>query len=63
MVLARLMSMVSRAGALAQAANDVVQTGVLAGEKLAKAVALVRITIALLEQLEASASELRQLGL
>lgn len=63
MVLARLMSMVSRAGALAQRATDVVQTGVLAGEKLAQAVALVRTTIALLEQLEASASELRQLGL
>jgi len=63
MVLARLMAMVSRAGALAQRATDVVQTGVLAGEKLAQAVALVRTTIALLEQLEASASELRQLGL
>ena len=55
--------MVSRAESLAQRATGAVQSGVLAGEKLSRAVTAVRTTIALLEQLEASTAELGQLAL
>jgi hypothetical protein len=59
-VLASLRSLVLRAP---QLALGFVQTGVLAGEKLQRAVKAVRTTITALEQLEASTTELRELGL
>lgn len=62
-LLARLRAMVSGAESLAQRATGAVQSGVLAGEKLSRAVTAVRTTIALLEQLEASTAELGQLAL
>jgi len=62
-LLARLRAMVSHAESLTQRAIGAVQTGVLAGEKLLRAVTLVRTTIALLEQLDASTAELGQLAL
>lgn len=58
-----LRGLVQRAERLVAGATDVVQTGVLAGEKLGRAVAVVRSTIAAVEQLEASVAELRELGL
>lgn len=62
-LLASLRSLVSQAEQLIGRAVGTVQSGVLAGEKLRRAVAAVRHTITALEQLEASASELRELGL
>ena len=58
--LASLRGLVFRAQKLAFGA---VQTGVLAGEKLQRAMAAVRATITALEQLEASTAQLRELGL
>jgi Fe2+ transport system protein FeoA len=40
-----------------------VQSGVFAGEKLERAVAAVRCTIVAIEQLDASITKLRELGL
>lgn len=62
-VLAPLRSLISRAQGLARRAASVVQTGVLAGESLNRAVQAVRTMIAALEQLEASTAELGALGL
>jgi len=62
-LLLALRGLVQRAERLAAQAADVVQTGVLAGEKLGRAVAVVRSTIAAIEQLETSMAELRELGL
>jgi hypothetical protein len=61
--LAVLRSLMARAEQLARRAASVVQTGVLAGEMLERAVTAVRNTIATLEQLEASTAALRALGL
>lgn len=58
-----LRGLVQQAERLLARAVGVVQTGVLAGEKLNQAVAVVRSTIAAIEQLEASVAELRELGL
>lgn len=58
-----LHSLVFGAEKLMQRAVGIVQSGVLAGEKLTRALAAVRTTITALEQLEASAAELRGLGL
>jgi hypothetical protein len=58
-----LRGLVQRAERLVARTAGVVQTGVLAGEKLDRAVAVVRSTIAAVEQLEASVAELRELGL
>jgi len=62
-LLAGLRGLMQQAQGLLHQAADIVQTGVLAGEKLQCAVAAVRATITALEQLEASTSELRELGL
>jgi multidrug resistance efflux pump len=62
-LLASLQALVSRAKLLARRAEGVVQSGVLAGEMLERAVTAVRATISALEQLQASTAELRQLGL
>ena len=62
-LLGRLHGLVRQAEGLAQRAASCVQTGILAGEKLRRAVAAVRSTITALEQLEASTAELRELGL
>ena len=62
-LLAGLRALVARAEQLARRASDAVQTGVLAGEMLKRAVTAVQSTISALEQLEASQSELRDLGL
>ena len=62
-LLAALRGLVQQAEKLVVRAVGVVQTGVLAGEKLSRAVAAVRSTMTALEQLEASAAELRDLGL
>ncbi len=62
-LLAGLHKLVRQAETLARQAASIVQTGILAGEKLQRAVAAVRSTITALEQLEASTAELRELGL
>lgn len=62
-LLAGLRTLVARAEQLARRATEAVQTGVLAGEMLKRAVTAVQSTISALEQLEASQSELRKLGL
>src|SRR3972149_2539812 len=62
-ILGRLQALVSGAEQLLARAAGTVQTGVLAGESLSRAVRAVRATIAALEQLEASTAELRALGL
>jgi len=62
-VLVSLRGLLGRAEALSQSALGMVQSGVLAGERLGRAVRAVRSTIAALEQLEASTTELRALGL
>ncbi len=62
-ILASLQALVARAGQLAGRAMGVVQTGVLSGEMLQRAVTVVRWTIAALEQLRASTAELGELGL
>ena len=62
-VLVSLRALLGRAEALAQRALGIVQSGVLAGERLGRAVRAVRSTIAALEQLESSTAELRALGL
>ena len=62
-VLASLRSLVWQAEQLVQQAVGVVQTGVLAGEKLRRTVTAVRSTITTLEQLEVCTAELRELGL
>lgn len=62
-LLAGLHSLVQQAETLVQQAAGVAQTGVLAGEKLQRAVVAVRSAIAALEQLEASTAELQELGL
>lgn len=62
-LLASLRALLSRAEKLCRRAEGIVQTGVLAGELLVRAVSAVRSTIAAVEQLEASTAELRALGL
>jgi hypothetical protein len=62
-LLVALRGLVQQAERLVVRAADVVQTGVLSGEKLGRAVAAVRSTITALEQLEARTTELRELGL
>jgi len=62
-LLAGLRGLVSRGKQLTRRAVGTVQSGVLAGEELGRAVAAVRATIAALELLETSAAELRELGL
>jgi hypothetical protein len=62
-VLAGLCKLVCGAERLIRQASGAMQTGVIAGEKLGRAVAAVRATITALEQLEASTSELQELGL
>lgn len=62
-VLASLQALVSRAGQLAGRAVGLVQTGVLAGEMLERAVTAVGSMITALQQLELSRGELRGLGL
>jgi hypothetical protein len=58
-----LRSLVQGAKRLAERAVGVVQTGVLAGASLDRAVAAVQSTLAALEQLAASTAELRALGI
>jgi len=58
-----LRGLAQRAERLVARAAGVVQTGVLAGEKLGRALEVVRSTIAAVERLEASVAELRELGL
>lgn len=62
-LLGSLRSLVDGAKRLAVRAVGVVQTGVLSGGSLDRAVAAVQSTIAALEQLAASTAELRALGL
>ena len=62
-VLSPLRSLMTRAQQLASRAMDSVQTGVLAGESLERAVQVVRNMVAALEQLESSHRELQALGL
>lgn len=62
-VLASLRRLVCWAERLIRQAPSALQAGILAGEKLGRAVAAVRTTITALEQLGASTSELRELGL
>jgi hypothetical protein len=62
-VLVPLRSLISKAQGLADRAAGAVQTGVLAGESLKRAVSAVRAMIASLEQLQASTAELGALGL
>lgn len=62
-LLGKLRGLVSQAEQMIGRAFESAQTGVLAGEKLVRAVAAVRATVAALEQLEASAAELRALAL
>ena len=61
--LAPLQSLIEKAQGLANRAAGFVQTGVLAGESLNRAVQAVRTIIAALEQLEASSAALGALGL
>ena len=62
-VLGELRSLVRRAERLVQGALGSVQSGVLAGEKLGRAVLTVRTVIDCIEQLQSSTAELRELGL
>jgi hypothetical protein len=62
-LLAPLRSLISKAQELARRAVGAVQTGVLAGESLNRAVQAVSTMITALEQLEASTAELGALGL
>ena len=62
-LLAGLQALVSRTDQLLRRAEGIVQTGVLAGKTLERVVTAVRATISALEQLQASAAELRELGL
>lgn len=62
-LLAPLRGLISRAQDLAARAVGAVQTGVLAGESLNRAVQAVRTMITALEQLQASTAELGALGL
>ena len=62
-MLGRLRALSSGAEQLLARAAGVVQTGVLAGESLSRAVRAVRSAIGALEQLEASGAEFRALGL
>jgi hypothetical protein len=62
-VLDRLRGLVRQAERLAHDAGGIVQSGVLAGEKLSRAVQAVRSITHCLEQLESSTAELRELGL
>jgi hypothetical protein len=62
-LLGALRSLVNGAKRLAKRAIGVMQTGVLAGISLDRAVAAVESTMVALEQLEASTAELRTLGL
>ena len=62
-LLGRLHGLVSQSERLLERAVGSAQTGVLAGEKLGRAVAAVRSTIAAFAVLEASTTELRELGL
>jgi hypothetical protein len=59
----KLRSLVRRAEQLVHDAVGIVQSGVLAGENLARAVRAVRSVIVCVEQLESSAAALRELGL
>ena len=61
--LAPLQSLIEKAQGLANRAAGIVQTGVLAGESLNRAVRAVRTMIAAIEQLQASSAELGVLGL
>jgi hypothetical protein len=58
-----LRSLVEGAKRLTKRAVGVVQTGVLAGDSLGRAVAAVQSMIAALEQLATSTAELHSLGL
>jgi hypothetical protein len=62
-LLTALRGLAQQAERLTVQAAGIAQTGVLAGEKLVRAVAVVRSILAAFEQLEASVAELRQLGL
>jgi len=62
-LLAPLRGLISRAQDLAARAVGAVQTGVLAGESLNRAVQAVHSMVAALEQLQASTAELGALGL
>lgn len=62
-LLSSLRGLVQQADRLVMGAVGAVQTGVLAGQKLERAVCAVRSVIAAFEQLESSAAELRRLGL
>lgn len=62
-LLGRLRGLVSQAERLLERALGSAQTGVLAGEKLERAVAAVRSTIAAFTALEASMTKLRELSL
>lgn len=62
-LLGRLRGLVSQAERLLERAVGSAQTGVLAGEKLGRAVAAVRSAMTALEQLEASTAALHELGL
>jgi hypothetical protein len=62
-VLGRLRGLVAQAEQLALRASCGVQTGVLAGSALERALTAVRSAVTALEQLAASAAELRALGL
>lgn len=62
-VLGRLRGLVHQAQQLVQGAMGIVQSGVLAGEKLLRTIDAVRSTISCLEQLQASTAALRELAL
>ena len=61
-MLAGLRELVRRAEEMAQQAVGVVQTGVLSGEELRRAVGVLVAMITSLERLEASTAELGDLG-
>lgn len=62
-LLGKLRGLVCQAEELIGRATGTLQTGVLAGEKLARAVAAVRATMTALEQLKASTAALHALSL
>ncbi len=62
-LLTSLQALVPQAEQLARRAMGIVQTGVLAGKMLERAVKAVRSTITALQQIQASTTELRELGL
>ena len=62
-VLGGLRGLVRRAEQLVESAGGAAQSGVLAGEKLSRAVVAIRSIIDCVEQVEASSAVLRELGL